>query len=299
MRKIITLFLCMLILSSINFGSFASTLTKSINNTEKSDSELSILVKSDSMKKIPHDSVSNTFSERDLIETYKNLSNIELKNMGFSDYDVRVLKSFDYDNAMQTLSSLPESDLRGMGFVDAEIEYINYYSTNSESLSNIVITTSKDIYYYSSTKTTARIRVDWQWSNVPFWKFTDKLAVSVAQVMYYNSSNSYSKVDYYIQETGAFAYSLYTDFVPVGPSSVVATSIDVVRGILNGIEWAKKGTSYVQFEVSSKYVEMGAYAAYGHTLILFTPSITISSTGFISFSPSINVSPYSSYALLK
>lgn len=298
MKKIIVLVLCMIMISFVNLSSFA-TKSNLINNTMKSDSELHKLVSMDSMKNIPNDAITHTYSERDLIETYKKMSNLELENIGFSDTDINMLKKFDYDNTMQILSKLPESDLSGMGYNESEIEYINYYSVHTKSLASINITVSKDLFYYSTTKTTARIRVDWEWTHPPFWMFTDKLAVSVAQVMYYNSSRSYSKVDYYIQETGAFAYSLYTDFVPIGPSSVVSTSIDVLRGVLNGIEWAKKGTSYVQFEVSSKYVEMGVYAAYGHTLILFSPSITISSTGFISFSPSINVSQYSAYTLLK
>lgn len=292
MKKYFVSLLCLLLILS-STSSFADS-SRIVNNTNKSDQEIRKLLEKDGDNN--DKTVYNTsFSEIDLINEYKSKSDVELKKFGFSSSDIDDLRKLDPVNELVRLTHLESSEMKRQGYEDYQIEYIENLKVSPRSAARLSLSVSENKFYYTSGNTTARMKISWSWSRVPFFTFTDKLVASISETMYYNDNNSYSRVKYYILETGKYAYSEVNDFKPEGPSSVVSTNIDVKRFKANGQEWAKKGYAYVQFDRKAKINEVGVYGTYGHCTLSLNPSISLSSGGSVSFSPSSKVEVIDDY----
>lgn len=140
----------------------------------------------------------------------------------------------------------------------------------------------------TATSSRVVVRVVWRWDHCPVVNATDVFAVywdstfgSLNGNMRINISDSYHTVTYNLYDT---YFTQTQSFTQVSPYS--AAKVEFPMQDVSGEAWANKGEARLYFEAaegSAALTEMDMIFAYGHTLVLLSPSISFPVSGGISF----------------
>lgn len=238
-------------------------------------------------------------SEYQAIKNLKSKSDNELRNIGYTDKEIMDLRNFDYKNAIEKRAKLDKETLKSMGYSDKKVEQLkNFSGTEGE-----VIALSASAYIYSSfyyTTNGARdwyINFNWNWADYPFYNKTDIIGVRVlgsvngtvaacspipsgsyATIKYCSDRNisrvlTTSTVGFSFVDTSAGKYTIPM-YGGIAYDSAVGSNVNI---------YAMSGYGSLHVNNSAPMDRLTWRMEYGHSTSSGTPTISVSTSGSVSF----------------
>lgn len=243
-----------------------------------------------------------TTNEYDIYTHSRRLSNKELSNQGMSETHINLIKSDAIENELLERASLPASELSDMGYSSSQITILKNYNgepiENKPELRGVFADMTAKFYKEVASSVTLKVRVYWEWSNVPLlagepiidlmairWQGTNTNGQSINLAFY--SATSYANANYY-SRSGEYKYSNRLTIVCDSPYDHAYAKVPVGSGDSDqyGAYYAKTGNFYVQvMRTGTDYIKEAAFVfAYGHTVVGVSPSLSLPVSFGIGFS---------------
>lgn len=276
MKKILSVFLSLTMVFSLSLPSFV------VNASEKTSS------------------YSITINEYDVYVNVRKTEDDKLSRAGFSSEQTALIKSDIIENELTKLSNLSSAELISLGYNKQQIETLhNYEGERIETvpkLRGVFADMSINFYPFTANSTSLSVQVEWSWSNAPLlagsmiedmvamrWKGTDDSGspLNVAFV----SSGSYCSIKYYYR-TGSYHSSKRENIVCDSPYDHAYAKIPMCPSSASTNIYAKQGifTVKVQRTGSNSIKEAAFVFAYGHTIAIVSPSLSLPPSFGIGFS---------------
>lgn len=237
-------------------------------------------------------------SEKDLIISWINSTDEELKSKGYSDSEISEIRSYDFEKLFLERSALSEEILKNFGYSNPQIKLLKNYNGETITADSPVLAAADMTISFSksaitSTSKKVYVNANWSWNIVPIFKSTDLFVVPFQGV---NTGSSYidltpttrsGSIKYYQLTTGLYDHS--TSFTGAYDSIKRAVSVSVPMVKNDNYYWAKEGYILLGLEsqntsASISYVNLGAH--YGHRTLSFSGGISFSVSGVnVSFTP--------------
>lgn len=231
--------------------------------------------------------------EVSLISRLQGFSNLELKEKGFSDYEINQIRTFDYEKELAKRAALDDKTLNLYGYSKSEIEqlrkYVNSNGTKG-SISSATMTTSLSLVSktVNATNRKATFKFTWKWNRLPFIKLFDTVGAAWESLEGHqfafrsNGANSvkivYTKID--PEEYGPETRNAYDTW-----SVKSYNSIEYKFGVSTGAYFAMRGEGTFEMESTSGSGRLYVEAGYAHLYIgVKSPSVSIGSGGSFGFS---------------
>ncbi|RYD06140.1 hypothetical protein N752_05690 [Desulforamulus aquiferis] len=220
----------------------------------------------------------------------------ELEEIGLSTKEIEEIKKLDYAKELQKRAKLDKKLLKNLGYSDEQVSMLkNFQGTESEIVAlaaTLTISASKNEWSYDSSTNTTYFRVgfSWKWSSCPVIKMTDIVAAGWSPEMYqdtsWNSTNH--RVTYFDADSGQNTTKNYN--VDVGQAGRGAYSkFPVSTSMWN---WATSGSGFFRVSKVGKVPEAAMKISYGHQTVSGTPTVSFPAAGSITFSYHLNEEGY-------
>lgn len=219
-------------------------------------------------------------NEYDSYKSFKNKSDEQLVKEGYSEVEIKELKSFDYKGEIkkkaERLAKVDSKKLEERGYTKDQIKDIKNYKGTEEQIYSLSASLALSTYYGASSKSSTysqiNFRTDWTWSSAPVNLFKDVLAVPWTEGMYLDTASSYTYGQYsYYDEWDETLYQTYS--TTVTPDLNKGASIKFSMGyhdIEFGGLYSKKGKFGYKLFKSSLVNEVAVQPNYGHSTISVT-----------------------------
>lgn len=234
-----------------------------------------------------------TISEYDMYKNFINKSKKELLKEGYSLETIDSIKNFDFVGELFRRATLSEYELTQLGYNKDQIKIFKNFSGSESEIRLLAANLTFGIFKRGSGKSSnysyAKVSIQWEWSQCPFFTQEDIVAVGWTDNMYCDS-NTDIDVDAYWADISSNKYVNQTkldaivalnkgayikeDIVPMGSNSYLRS------GIMN-----------VTIHKNARVEEVAFLAKYGHNQLGLSPSVDISVDGIsigISFSWYVN-----------
>lgn len=239
-----------------------------------------------------------TINEYDVYVSTRATSNDELARNGANDGTVQIIKSNAIENKLTQLSQLPEEELSKIGYTKTQIQLLKNYNgeriEDNPQLRGIFADMSCYFSNVSASNTRLRVKLTWTWSSIPFlsgtsitdlvairWKGTNTAGQPLNLAL--NKSLSSCKVEYYLG-TGALYNTKTINIDTQDPYGCVSAKIPM--SIADNSSWAKRGTMIITVDrTGTDSIKEAAFVfAYGHTVAVISPSLSLPPSFSIGFS---------------
>lgn len=233
-----------------------------------------------------------TISERDMIHDLQQLSDEELKKLGYTDNEISELRQVNDEYVVKVMRAKTDEELLSMGLTPRQIDIIrnsgNITLAASESFGKVTYTIQKISYTYKSSNTKLQLRATWQWSSSPVFVMTDTFACTTSDSKFTKESAS-CVANYRLSKGGTILKR--TNPSVKTKSSGRGTYVEIPMAYLHsdGIRKMKAfdGILNVTFKATGEKISsVGASSKYIHSKVGVTPSVSFRS-GDIGFSPTI------------
>lgn len=259
-----------------------------------------------------------SYSEFELYQNVISHSDAELMESGYTESEIDEIRSFSFEDAFLERAKLGQDELKGLGYTDEQIRILKEYNgepitATSEILRAAAQCTGK-MTLMSASESIVYYGYSWGWSAMPLQSLDDKAALIWAAVDTQGHSVSVSPISQsgYLNYYSAVTNKLHTQ-TPLTLQSDsesnefnnVSADIELQKIIPEEADgtfliWAKQGVINVKLQIdaapgaNSLYL-VKSYGAIGHMTksceISYTVSIGGSSTGDASISMGINFTP--------
>ena len=247
----------------------------------------------------------NTQSEFETILELRKKTDEELVEIGLSAKEINEIKSDFLENELLRRATLTQEELKAYGYTDEQIRLLKTYDgeeiTSGSQYMALSATCSGNFTSGNCSNKKIRLRYNWEWSSVPVIKMKDKVFVRWQAVksggVVVDATVTYAKatVKYYSITTGAYASSKDTTVNGSGGTTVDYRTFNIDMVIDDNYYWAKKGTAYITLNSEDagynfKYVDVGG--SYGHKTVTCTIGISFpaSTYSWVKFTPKLTVS---------
>lgn len=230
-----------------------------------------------------------TVNEYDFLRGLSNKSDSTLRANGYSTADIALVRNLNesYTNHLKQCACLSTSALKNLGYSQRQISILRSFSGAENEIRALAATLyfSLSIDYVTwssaSNRTDARLTYNFSWSGVPLIKTTDIVAVSwndwtingkTSYITYTNingSGSSYYLAATYVSNSGPASYG--------GGYRFAMTQND-------NNYWAQSGYGIFTLYHNYTRADLSAYAQYGHSTVSVTPSFSVPGYGSIGFS---------------
>lgn len=231
--------------------------------------------------------------EYTLVKNMQSKSNIELLKSGFNLKDIKEFRAFDFKDALIERAKSSDEKLKGMGYDDAQIariRSIDDFSTEAEvaaasSTVNFSLKYNTSKHGHNSSLSWAVYLVNWSWNSCPLWLGKDIVAIGWSEGFYLTpasqSEYTYCRVHYYDDYGQYFTQYNYSNSVTPFLNQGASITFDQGKNVggYPTVIWAKAGSMSIKLTKQANVPEMCAQAAYGHTTIAGTPSVTFGVSG--------------------
>jgi hypothetical protein len=217
---------------------------------------------------------SYSINEYELVKKLKTCSDETLKEKGYSDSDIKEIKTIDFAERIKERAKLSDKQLKELKYTDEQIQIFRNFSGSEKEMIALAATVNgsvmQDTYYYDSAanRTYFTLGFSWYWSSLPFVALTDIVGIGWTEFMYLNTSTTYTyeKVMYVNCENSADTY--YSSKISAYPNSQTGTcSFKHKATVVNSSQiqyWSESGYGYVKLDKSGRVPEVGAKMSYGH-----------------------------------
>lgn len=246
----------------------------------------------------------NIINEYEYITKLKAMSDDELYKLNINDEEIKEIRGIDFKSKLEERAKLDEATLKNIGYSDEEIKMLrNFKGTKSEikSLTADMSYSMKGLWdakvtgelcgglgINDGTKSSAVLRYDWEWDKQPVINNTDIVAICWTDGFYFTSESwltfanvSYKSIYFQYDED----YQVSQDIQANIGSETVGCYIKfpMYKEKNPGGEYAYKGTLSVQLLKNSPQDFMNYKSAYGHSTVTINPSVSFPAGGSISF----------------
>lgn len=233
-----------------------------------------------------------SFNEYEQIEALQSMSEDELNEMNVTTAEVNAM-SEQFDEALMERAVLPYEELKEMGYSDDSINILRKFASgeelSSEEIQAVSATCTGSIFCVVISKRGAYFYYEWQWDDYPIMQATDSAVVawraygSDGKPVNVSVTNTSNEITYYVQDE--FAFMDRGDEISTTNFNVYAIKFPVSvnyypkPGFIENA-YAKKGQMFVQIEVDDAITRDISYikvsGLYCHVYVsLFQPSITV------------------------
>jgi len=233
-------------------------------------------------------------NEYDMYKSFMKKSDETLKNEGYSDTEIKSMKSQDYVSRLtkkvEKCNKLDEGTLRKLGYSKEQIKMIREYNGSEEQVyalsASLWLSTYVLSYSKSSSYSQVTCRTDFTWTSCPVWLETDIVAATWSEGLYAETSSSYTygKYDYYDEWTDTYDRTIRPS---VSPCLNTGISMKVDMGFHNndiGGLYAKKGSLGYKMSRQALVEQISIEAKYGHQQWVVSPSVSFGLPSSISIS---------------
>ena len=243
-----------------------------------------------------------TVNEYDVYVAARNTSNEDLQTRGMSESQIDLIKSDAIENELLEKSALSVDELSEMGYDNNQIAILKNYEgqsiENAPELRGIFADMTAKFYKSSASTSSLRIRVFWEWSNAPVlagdlitdlvairWQGTNTAGqpINIA----FNSSRSSANLNYY-NRSGEYRFNRSINVICDSPYDHAYAKVPISSGEyeVGSSIYAKSGNFYVQVDrTGTNSIKEAAFVfAYGHTVIVISPSLSLPPSFGIGFS---------------
>lgn len=275
-------------------------------------------------KTVPQKLSTFEINEYDEIVKIRNSSNSELKKEGYSDEDIKTMRSNKMEQTYIEYSELPKEELALLYDLDDEqIKILKSYNgdpiEDSPQLRAVAAKVSCTVVAMSTSKSAMTVQFQWSWSGLQSKTFTDIIGVRYIGTntsgspinLSYNRKSGFCRVKYNCIRKSNSGYhettvtKYYNDSLSDG-NKYGCGSINLYNNayakfpaspkiVYDGYTWDKSVVKSGIFQVNVSVIgdvqllETGFTFAYGHSTISASPSVSFPGTVAIEFSKSVNV----------
>lgn len=243
-------------------------------------------------------------SEFEAILDLKSSSNAELKAAGYNNSDIIKIRAFSLEKAVLERARLPEETLRNMGYTDYQIQLLKNYKGLPITKNSPIMAASATLYGvisldgWSNSYKTIQFNYSWSWSAQPLALMTDGVGVNWRA---YNATGGLQGTDIvskshvikeYYMNTMNFFGSKNVSVEPDGIYDGVESHFSIVRSTLYEEYWARSGILTIKLASTGSqavpFEKVDVAGAYGHAIISLSWTISIGSYPNISVNTSVN-----------
>ena len=241
-------------------------------------------------------------SEYDMYMELQNAPVEALLDSGYSQNTINEIKSTSIEEALYERAQLPEDELRNMGYSQEKIKLLKEYDgsplSENPQMREVFPNLTGSFYVAYSEKTFMEVSFMWYWDGKPFLSgsvFTDIVACGFAGTSDFNNlpcrvtldtNNSFCLISYY-SDSGTFRGNVVGEISVQNPHQHIEVKFPMSK-VFNKVDagWAQKGTLRVRIKeensVGKLYSCTFAFGC-GHTGVgvVVAPSISVSTgSGF-------------------
>jgi|GEM_PF-7123133 len=247
------------------------------------------------------DTVTIVYNEYVELEKLKEKSDKELSFMNYDAIEINKIRMIDYKKELEDRASLSVEQLANMGYTDQQIGVLKSYSgsemetvtlaaTLTLSITKGTIANGNYTYNASTDRCYWKNTYTWKWDVGPLFMGNDTVAAGWAPTM--SLSAGTNKTYYKNNYTGASAGSTSQSFSLKGTNTIQCKNFTMAKNLDTSFrpakyDWAYKGSGYVTATGATQIRDLQMEIAYGHATISLSPSV--SAPWGIGFSFNANV----------
>lgn len=259
----------------------------------------------ENMEKVaPNKSNSFSINEYDIITDLQNASDDELIEDGYTKDEIEIIKDFSYEELLYERAQLSEEILREMKYTDEQIKLLRSYDgsnleDNPQLAASISATCSGWISVDSASTSSITFYADWEWDIQPLlsgykvqdiaairWKGTNSAGSPMNVAI--SKSNSTGKVTYYEPGVGG---SILNKTITVDDNYGKAyCKFPLAQSSSYPYRFAESG--YLKIKVdkvgSDPINEISICFSYGHSTVTINPSVSFPASFSINFASTMN-----------
>jgi hypothetical protein len=236
-----------------------------------------------------------TVSEYDMYKETINKTDEELLEEGYTLEQTKELREKDFVEELKTRSKLDEKDLKDMGYDEEQIKILKNFSGTEAELYALSAKAEIKISEVCSSKSSdvskCKITVRWDWTHCPMWLYTDIAAVGWTDGMYCDTSDDDNRVILcWHNKYNNKVLNISDGRMIADTNKGVYVKHDIGRAQFSA--YLKSGIMYITVKKKALVKEMAFIAKYGHSQVTGNPSVTLSKNGAtmgIQFSRNVKV----------
>lgn len=234
-----------------------------------------------------------TTNEYEILKSLSKENYSNLKLSGYDEQEINIIRNIEkeYPKHLQEYKDLPEANLKQLGYSDDQVKLLKNYKGTEEETMQLAATMRfllKDNYVNyseSQNKTEAKFYYRFIWNGIPLIKLKDIVGVSWND---WNIVNTSGWVNYYsITGDQNDVFSAKPTFIENenGPNTFGAGyKFDMTKE--DNYYWARAGEGIFTVYNHGKK-NLSVYAEYGHSTVFLNPSFSIPGLLSIEFSKSV------------
>lgn len=250
------------------------------------------------------DATVEVYYEYKMYEDLQNTSEVNLSAQGFTPSEITTIKSKSYTDLLRERGELSTTKLRNMGYTDYQIsilkkatpsqaELIELQSTNKFTFTTLV----EKLVYHPNGYTYSTVYTEWEWTVTPYSLFKDDFAIAWTGNMAFMDYDENNKSRYTLFRrnngsgaTGSTTTGLYDNNneivgalvrVPSFNLEQVASGYTNPKGPVTTRNFTYKGAARVALKYYGQVSYLVAQGAYGH-YVLSTSDFSLSLRGDVS-----------------
>lgn len=229
-----------------------------------------------------------SINEYDLLSKMAEESTSSLLAKGYSLNEIDTIQNLDseYRAHLEQFTDMETEALKNLGYSDEQILILRNFSGSQREIQALAAGCNLSLYCdyatWSDTKnrTDSRLRYSFNWTGVPLIKTTDIVSVRWNDWTIHSHSANVTYAP--ISGTGSNIIANAT-YVPNNGPLAYGSSFRFAMTRNDNSYWGKSGTGFFNLYHNYYKKDMSAYAEYGHSTIICTPSASIPISGEFSF----------------
>lgn len=228
-------------------------------------------------------------SDYEILNELNQKSDAELRSIGFSDSDIEDVRNFDelYLEHLYELSEASDDTLKAMGYTNEQITIFRNFTGSPEQLEALAATLDFSfevdyvLYTEASNTTASRLLINFVWNGNPIPKLVDMVVVSWND---WTRVSSFLNITYYdVLSTRDDIVQAATFVPPSGPNSS-GLGYKFAMDLEDNRFCIKSGSGSIVLLSNYGRKDLSAYAVYGRSTVVATPTFSLMGPGGVSFS---------------